>query len=48
VGVDRSFIQVSSESIGNYVGQYLNKKKHGMGRLIVAEPIEDKNTIVEG
>ena len=40
--------QVSSKSVGNYIGQFRNKKRHGVGMLVLYSPESDRNTIIEG
>ena len=43
------FSNVKASSIGNYLGQFLNNKRHGVGRLIACEASNETNyTIIEG
>ena len=45
---DDNFKEIKSHEIGNYVGQFKDEKRNGIGRLVVASPKEDINTIIEG
>ena len=39
---------INDPNMGIYIGQILNGSRHGVGRLILSEPKDTRNTLAEG
>ena len=47
-GEKLNFYKVKNDEIGNYVGQFKNSQRHGVGLVVLAAPSSDRNIIIEG
>ena len=47
-GGNMAIFRVKAKTIGNYVGQFYNNKRHGVGVMVLYSPEADRNTIIEG